>query len=342
MKKAAVFVLMSSCAFAVTYCSGQEEPSSAALEPGASSAFAAPQAAVDLAAMPDVVARVNETEIKKDELIARAQMIQGQLPGGAARDTVDFYRRVLDDLVTSELLYQASVAKGFIPTQAQVDEQLAVVRSQFPDQAQFEQSLQSQGLTEEKLREILSRSLGIQQLVETDLTAGIEITADQTRSYYQNNLDRMKRPEQVRLSHILVMADENATPEQREEAKKKIEDVRARAIAGEDFATLARENSDDPGSKANGGELDWVQRGDTVPPFEAAAFALSPGEISEVVETRYGYHVIKLAERKEGESVSFEEAEPRIEKLLRDQEVQQRLRGAIETLKTSGDVQIFI
>jgi len=341
MRKAGVvLVMMSSCVCALS-CSGQEEPTAAALlEPGA--AAAAPQAAVDLASMPDVVAKVNQTEIKKDDLIARAEMIQGQLPGGAARDTIDFYRRVLDDLITSELLYQSSVAKGYIPTDAQVNEQLAAVQSQFPDKAQFEQSLQAQGLTEEKLREILTRSLGVQQLVETDLTAGIEITPDQTQAYYQNNLDRMRRPEQVRLSHILVSADENATPEQRELAKKKIEDVRARAIAGEDFATLARENSDDPGSKANGGELPWLTRGDTVPPFEAAAFALTPGEISDVVETRYGYHVIKLAERKEGEAVSFEEAEPKIEKLLRDTEVQQRLRGAIETLKASGDVQIFI
>jgi peptidyl-prolyl cis-trans isomerase C len=334
-------------AFAPSSCSSQEEStaeSAAAslLEPGPSSPAASTQVAVDLTAMPEVVAKVNETEITKAELVARAQSIQGRLPAGTGRDSLDFYRRVLDDLIDSELLYQSSVAKGFAPTEADVNAQVAQVRSQFRDQARFEQALAAQGLDEEKLRGLTSRGLGIQAMIETDLGKGIEITAEQKQAYYQQNIERMKEPEQVRLSHILVSADESATVEQRDQAKKKTEDIRTRALAGEDFATLARENSDDPGSKANGGELPWVGRGDTVPPFEAAAFALSPGEISEVVETQFGYHVIKLAERKEGSVVTFEQAEPRIEQVLRDQALEERLRAEIESLRAAGEVEIFI
>jgi peptidyl-prolyl cis-trans isomerase C len=288
--------------------------------------------------MPEVVAKVDDTEITKAELVARAESIQGQLPAGTGRDSLDFYRRVLDDLIASELLYRSSVAKGFVPTEAEVDAQLAAIRSQFPDEAQFDQALAAQGLNTEKLREMTTRSLGVQAMI----SEGIEVTAEQKQAYYQQNLERMKAPEQVRLSHILVSADENATPAQRDEAKKKTEDIRARVMAGEDFATLARENSDDPGSKANGGELPWVGRGDTVPPFEAAAFALSPGEISEVVETTYGYHVIKLVERKESRVVTFEQAEPRIEQVLRDQAIQKRLGTEIEALKAAAKIEVFI
>ncbi|HEX9723248.1 MAG TPA: peptidylprolyl isomerase [Vicinamibacteria bacterium] len=342
-----LFVVLSVGAFALSSCSSQEESTAGSaaaslLDPAPSSAAASTQTAADLTAMPDVVAKVNDTEITRAELVARAESIQERLPAGTGRDSLDFYRRVLDDLIGSALLYQSSIAKGFVPTEAEVDAQIAEIRSQFPDQAQFGQALAAQGLNEEKLRGMTTRSLGVQAMIETDLGKGIEVTAEHKQTFYQQNLERMKEPEQVRLSHILVSADENATPEQRDQAKKKTEDIRARAMAGEDFATLARENSDDPGSKANGGELPWVGRGDTVPPFEAAAFALSPGEISEVVETRYGYHVIKLAERKEGGVVTFEQAEPRIEQVLRDQAIQERLRTEIEALRAAGDIEIFI
>lgn len=327
-------------------CSSQEDPTQGSAEastvvPGAAPAAASTQAA-DLEALPDVVARVNDTEITKSELVARAESIQRQLPAGTGRDNIDFYRRVLDDLVGAELLFQSSTEKGLHATPAEVNAQVEQIRSNFPDPAQFEQVLQAQGMNEEGLREMLSRDLGIAKLVETELAAGIEVTAEEMQSFYQDNPDQMKEPEQVRLSHILVGADQNASPEQREEARKKTENIRARALEGEDFAVLARENSDDPGSKANGGELPWVGRGDTVPPFEAAAFALSPGEISDVVETRYGYHVIKLAERREGGVIPYDEAEPRIEQFLREQAIQERVRSEIETLKAAGDVELFL
>ena len=336
-------------------CSSQDEPTpggadASSLEPGdpsaassaVSSTTSSNQAAADLGVMPDVVATVNDTEITKAALVARAKSIQGQLPPGTGQDSLDFYLRVLDDLISSELLHQSSTAKGFVPTEAELDAQVAQVRSQFPDQAQFDQVLAAQGLNEETLREMMIRDLGIQKLIEAEFASEVEVTAEQKQTFYQENSAQMKEPEQVRLSHILAGADENATPEQRGQAKKKTVEIRARAVAGEDFAALASENSDDSGSKANGGELPWVGRGDTVPPFEAAAFALALGEISEVVETRYGYHVIKMAERKEGGTIPFEQAEAQIDQFLREQAIRDRVQTEVDALKAAGDVETFI
>ncbi len=332
-------------------CSSQDEPTpggaeASSFEPGtastASSTASSSQVAAVLEAMPDVVAKVNGTEITKAALVARAESIQGQLPASTGQDSLDFYRRVLDDLISSELLHQSSTAKGFVPTQAELDTQVAQVRSRFPDQVKFDQLLAARGLNEETLREMMIRDLGIQKMIESEFAAEIEVTAEQKQTFYQENSEQMKEPEQVRLSHILVGADENATPEQREQAKKKTEEIRTLAMAGEDFAALASENSDDPGSKVNGGELPWVSRGDTVPPFEAAAFALSPGEISEVVETRFGYHVIKVAERKEGGTIPFEQAEARIDQFLREQAIRDRVQIEVDALKAAGDVEILI
>ncbi len=349
MKRPAIFfVVLFLCVFALSpACSSPDEPTpgsaeASSLEPGSESVAPSTQIAADLAAMPDVVATVNDTEITKAALLARAKSIQGQLPPGTGQDSLDFYMRVLDDLISSELLHQSSTAKGFVPTAAELDAQVAQIRSQLPEQAQFDQVLAAQGLNEETLREMMIRDLGIQKLIESEFASEVEVTAEQKQTFYQENGEQMKEPEQVRLSHILVGADENATPEQREQAKKKTEDIRTRAVAGEDFAALASENSDDPGSKANGGELSWVSRGDTVPPFEAAAFALSPGEISEVVETRYGYHVIKLAERKEGGTIPFEQAEAQIDQFLRQQAIRDRVKTEVDALKAAGDVEILI
>ena len=101
-----------------------------------------------------------------------------------------------------------------------------------------------------------------------------------------------------------------------------IEGILEEAKSGADFAALAREHSEDPGSAPNGGEL-TVKRGQTVPPFEQAAFALEPGGLSSVVETQFGYHIIKLSEKIEGQLMSFEEVRPRIEQHLKQQAIQE-------------------
>ncbi len=152
----------------------------------------------------------------------------------------------------------------------------------------------------------------------------------------------MKSPEQLRLSHILVKASPGDPATGREVARKKTEDLKARLDAGEDFASLAGQNSDDPGSKANGGELPWVSRGDTVPAFEQAAFALSPGETSEIVETPFGYHIIKLAERKPSQALPYDDVVGRIEEFLTQQAVQEQIKNRVEVLKSEAQVEIFI
>jgi peptidyl-prolyl cis-trans isomerase C len=112
--------------------------------------------------------------------------------------------------------------------------------------------------------------------------------------------------------------------------------------AGQDFAELARKNSEDPGSKDSGGELPWMSRGQTVPPFEAAAMALAPGELSPVVETDFGFHIIKLHEKRSAGVMSYEEVEGRIDEFLKRRSLQQKLEAEIQTLRTQAKVEVFI
>jgi peptidyl-prolyl cis-trans isomerase D len=127
------------------------------------------------------------------------------------------------------------------------------------------------------------------------------------RAAYQEHPDRYHVPEQVHARHILIQVGKDAPSEQVEAARKKAETVRAKLAAGADFAALAKEFSDDPGSKDKGGDLGFFQRGQMVPPFDQAAFSLEPGKLSPLVRTDFGFHILRVEERHPAEDRSYEQ-----------------------------------
>jgi peptidyl-prolyl cis-trans isomerase C len=300
----------------------------------------AAQQPVDPQSFPEIVAKVSDTEIKRTDLIVRADMIGSQLQ--IPVKSVDFYRKVLDEIVGTELLHRASVEKGYTPSDSDIQSQLDSIRARFPDEATFTKQLANEGMTLDQLRVRMSRDMSVQKFIDTEVAPRAQVTEEAKKKFYSENGDQMTRPEQAHVSHILIKVDAGATAEARDQAKQKAEDLRQQIQAGGDFAALARENSDDPGSKANGGDLSWVSRGQTVPPFEAAAFALKPGEISGIVETQFGYHIIKLAELRPSSLMPYEEVAPRIEQFLGQQRIQEEIETEVETLKTKTKVEIFI
>jgi peptidyl-prolyl cis-trans isomerase D len=148
----------------------------------------------------------------------------------------------------------------------------------------------------------------------------IEINDDELREYYDNNQDRYGLPEQRKASHILIQLAQDADEASVAEAKEKIEALSERLAQGEEFAELAKANSQDPGSAANGGDLGYFARGVMDPAFEAATFALEQGQISEPVRSGFGFHLIKLVDIKAGDVKPFEEARPEVEKAYRKAE----------------------
>jgi peptidyl-prolyl cis-trans isomerase C len=300
-----------------------------------------PEAAtVDPASFPEVVAKVGGKEIKKSELIDRASAIRARLQ--IDDSTVSFYQKVLEELIGAELLFQSSMARGFSPTEEEVGGQIAALRARFPGEAEFTQGLSAQGLTLEELQKMMSRDMAIEKLIETEIVPRVSVSEESKKAFYEENSEQMKRPEQAKLSHILVRVESDASPEIRGQAQKKAVDLHRRLEAGEDFATLARENSDDPGSKAKGGDLSWVARGQTVPAFETAAFALQPGQTSDVVETQFGFHIIRLAELKPSELIPYEEVRERIGTFLSQQRLQEEIQGEVEALRAKAQVEVFI
>ena len=193
-----------------------------------------------------------------------------------------------------------------------------------------------------ELKAEVRRGLSIQRLIEQRLVPNVSVSAEEMQAFYDSNQDRMQRPPQFRASHILFGLEEGASATQKEETRKKAESVRGMIQSGQDFGELASRNSDDTGSKDNGGELPWMSSGQTVPNFEAAALALEPGQLSPVVETEFGFHIIKLLEKRSEGLVPFDEARPRIEFFLKQQGLQQSIEEEVERLRTAGSVEILI
>ncbi len=160
---------------------------------------------------------------------------------------------------------------------------------------------------------------------------GITVSEEDLRKYYDENAARYAVPEERRASHILAKADKSAPAAERDKAKAKAQELLAEVRKNPaSFAEVARKNSDDPGSAANGGDLDFFSRGSMVKPFEDAAFAMKQGEISDVIETDFGYHVITITGQRGGEKKSFEAVRAEIEEGVRKQLAQARYSEAAE------------
>jgi parvulin-like peptidyl-prolyl isomerase len=152
----------------------------------------------------------------------------------------------------------------------------------------------------------------------------------------------MQVPERLHLRHILITVDPKAPPADREKARQKAQDILKRAQGGEDFAKLAQAFSDDP-SKAQGGDLGLVGKGQTPPAFETAAFALKkPNDLSPVVEVNYGFHIIQLVERQAPTTLSFDQVKDRITQLLKQDQVQKVIQARAGELRAKSKVQVFI
>jgi peptidyl-prolyl cis-trans isomerase C len=301
---------------------------------------------VDPSKLPDVVARINGVEVKKDQLVKEANDMRQQLAqmqGVQAPLNAAFYKQVLDGIVARTLLTQETKAQNVTMTDAEIEQQMAALRSQAPNPEAFKKALAANGLTEATLRQRMRTEGAVQKFVQTKVLAGVTVSDQAAKEFYDKNQDKMKKPERVHVRHILIHADANAPEADKAKAKAKAEDLLQRAQKGEDFAKLASENSDDPGSKVQGGDLPPFTHGEMVPAFDRAAFALTkPNELSPVVQSQFGYHIIQLVGKEPGAVAPFETVKPQIAEFLKQKQSQQALAAHVQELKAKGKVETFI
>jgi parvulin-like peptidyl-prolyl isomerase len=251
---------------------------------------------------------------------------------------------LLQGLIVNKILFQKATDDDKATAGKQVDDYLLKVRTNAASPEAFDLKVKATGLTLAQLRDRMVEDQLCRSIRTREITNGIVVSDDEVKKFYQDYPDKFKVPERVRVAHILISTIDPATkqtvpPEKKKEKFKLAQDLKARAEKGEDFAALVKEYSEDPGSKSKGGEYTF-RRGQMVIEFEDAAFSMKVGQISDPVETQYGYHVIKLLEKLPANTVEFDKAAPDIRSYLIEQAAEKKLPAYLEQLKASADVKI--
>jgi parvulin-like peptidyl-prolyl isomerase len=263
------------------------------------------------------VARGKGFEVKQSELdevmsgLKSAAAMRGQPI--APEQLILAQRQMLDRLIQIQILLQRATDADKADGKKKTDLQLAVLLKNAGSQEDFQTKLKAAGLTEAELRAKITQEATAMATLKRELK--IAATDADAKKFYDENASDFEVPEEAHVRHILLLTLDPTTrqplPDDQKTAKKKqIDDLLKRAKGGEDFAKLATQFSEDPGSKDNGGELTEFPRGQMLPEFEAAAFSLRTNQISDVVTTMYGYHIIKLLNKTPARKLTLAEKIP--------------------------------
>ncbi len=230
----------------------------------------------------------------------------------------------LQQMVETQLVLQYGKAQNITVTDAEIQDQLNQLEQRFPP-GQFETILKNQGLTMDDAKTIER----VQIIVKKAVDKQVNITDAQVADFYAKNKALYNTPEQIRARHILV------------KTKPEADAVEAQLRSGANFATLAEKVSIDPGSKAQGGELGWFGPTQMVKPFSDAAFALNVGQISQPVQTPFGWHVIQVEEKRPAHTASLADAAPKVRQMLLQQAEAAQSGTFIESLRQKANIQVY-
>ena len=336
---------------ALTACSKTSSPAAGTATPAGQPADTAsgaaapkePDAKPVAAQLPEVVAKVNGESIAKAEFEKAVQAVESQNGGPVPPDQRDrVLRGVLDQLIGYKLLIQESKSRKLAASDADVDARLSQIKAQFPSEEAFKQTMDQQKITLDQLKTDARTEIVVTRLVQEEIGPKVSVKSEQVDDFYKKNPDKFQQPESVRASHILIRVPEGADAAAKAKAKTKAEGILKDVKAGKDFATLAKANSEDPGSAPNGGDLNFFPRGQMVPAFDQAAFAMKSGEVSNLVETQFGFHIIKVTDKQPAKTVPLDQVRPQIQQYLEGQARQEQTQAFLASLKSKGKVEIFI
>lgn len=307
-------------------------------------AFATSIAAAEAAAPEGTLALVNGVPITQAQMDMEFNRVakQAQMKNNpiAPSDREKIKKELLETLINRELLYQISLKKGYGIQPAELDKEFEAIKARFANQKGYQQALDDMGISEKAFKEQVRRGMSIQKLLEKELYEKVAVTDQESRSFYDNNPNFFQKPEQVKASHILIKVVEGDDEEKQAAAKQKIEEVKVKIDDGQDFAELARTYSEGP-SSTQGGDLGYFDRRKMVKPFSDAAFRLQPGEISPIVKTRFGYHIIKVVDRKPETKLAYEDIKPRLVDSLKKQKMQDAITVYLRDIKSGATIERF-
>ena len=290
--------------------------------------------------LPAVVGRVNDQAIYLRSIIPLAKpALEKAQDREKAKPAA--LRAALQTYVDRELLFQEAQARGLRVADKDVEYGYNQARLAHPDEAEWEETLKLQGFDPASFRTELRIQALVAKLAEQEAEKLGGVSDQEARARYEGHSEEFRR-DRVRVRHLLVRTLPLGTAQHRGGQRAKAESLLFRARRGEPLASLAKESSDDAASRDEGGELPAFGRGQAAPGFEAAAFALKPGEISELVETPAGFHILELIERIPGGTPPFESVEVELKQRLLANKRERAIQALEEALRARARIELYL
>jgi parvulin-like peptidyl-prolyl isomerase len=296
-----------------------------------------------LAGSGDPVVRVDETVFTESDL---GDVLSKIVPSIIMHKTISPERMVVyrpkavDRLIEDELFYREALRMGLEVEKKRLKAAMKNLMKKLGGKKRLRAILKTRGLTIKDYEKILERSFLIEMIVSQEITRKASVSEEEARGYYEENKGMYMRPEAWRVSHILISVAPSALSEERENMRKRAGHVLKEAARGLDFATLAWDYSDDA-YKYVGGDLGLLHKGRLDPALEEEIAKLKVGEISGVIETIYGYHIVKLIEEKEPTQLEFEEVSQKIIMDTTESNKKKLREKLVSRLREKADIEIY-
>jgi peptidyl-prolyl cis-trans isomerase C len=293
----------------------------------------------------DKAAIVNGAVITKEELDGEVFLVQRTVLGTGKPLTCSLLaaiqKEVLDSLIRREILFQESRKAGTKVDPKEIDKEIDGLKKKFLSEAEYRNELNRKNISEDKLRVQLERGLSIQRYVDRQFVKKVKIADADVMAYYESHLSLLKQPLQVRVSHILIQSDSKWDASRKQEARRKADQILRELKRGKDFAAVAREQSDGP-TRTNGGELGYIKMGQLEKQLEDVVFSLKAGDISDVVETVYGFHLFKVVDRKAESIEAYDNVKDQIRQYLVQEKAKQEANLQAQKMREKSKVEILL
>lgn len=244
-------------------------------------------------------------------------------------------------LVDAEIIKQQTQKLAVEITAQEKEEKWAEHKKRYGTDEAFRAFLERAGTTAEDVQEQFISNL-LREKVFAKVSESVTVTPQEVKEYYEQNKARYDEPEQVQASHILIKVQPNGTPEEKGQKKKRAEEALKKVkTKGADFAKIAKEYGEDP-TRDRGGDLGYFTRGRMVKPFEDAVWGMKTNQISNIIETQFGFHVIKKIDHKKARQKPFKEVTEQIERSLVARKRNQVIRDALQKWKDEAKIELFV
>jgi len=293
---------------------------------------------------PDIAVSVDGSVLKKAELDKQIKEImktyQDQIPKDKIKEVqVNIKTQLVESFIMRTVLENEFEKRKIVAPEKEVQEAVDRMKAQIEPGQKLEEFLKANKMTAADLNKNIASDIKTRKIILMELGGNAKPTSREISKFYNDNKERFIIPESVNLRHILIAINEKDDDKIKAEKKEKIERLRRQIVEGADFAEIAVKNSDCP-SKESGGDLGAITKGQTVKPFEDAAFSQKIKEIGPVIATDYGYHIIQVTERNPEKKVALDDVRDKISGYLEQQKQTDAFAKLMEKLRAKADIRI--